>query len=85
MENFNFTDEEQKTFAELFANLDRDKQAKLSFKNVNHFLSVYQLTDNDLEKVNDDDQCVCILKINSVYFCPLMFSNRYSTCAVRSD
>lgn len=51
MENFNLTDEEQKKFGEYFAALDTDKQAKLSFKNVRHFLSAYQLGEDDLEKV----------------------------------
>lgn len=51
MENFNLTDEEQRTFAEWFSNLDVDKQAKLSFKNVIPFMSAYQLTDEELEKV----------------------------------
>lgn len=52
MENFNLNDEEQKVFGEWFSNLDKDKQAKLNFKNVTQFLSsAYQLTVDDLEKV----------------------------------
>lgn len=55
------TDDEQKKFGEHFATLDTDKQAKLSFKNVRHFLSAYQLGEDDLEKVTHtkcDTPCV---------------------------
>lgn len=51
MENFNLTDEEQAKFGEYFSSLDTDKQAKLSFKSVRHFLAGYQLGEDDLEKV----------------------------------
>ena len=51
MDSFNFTDEEQKVFGELFSHLDVDKQAKLNFKNVTQFLSAYQLSSDDLDKV----------------------------------
>lgn len=52
MENFNLTDEEQRKFGEFFCTLDTDKQAKLSFKSVRHFLSAYGLGEDDLEKVS---------------------------------
>ena len=51
MENFNLSDEEQRKFSEYFSALDIDKQAKLSFKCVRHFLSAYRLGEDDLEKV----------------------------------